>query len=136
MDDREHSVYERRLHIIGESKKGRLILVSFAESRNEIRIISAQRPTPGKERIMKKAIRKKRKSIDFSKGVRGKYAGIKLVVVGATSNEKRSSLVREGTAEAVLKKVSRVLNSAGSSKRELESAINRARYLIESAGHA
>ncbi len=45
VDDPEHSGYERRLHIIGESNKGRLILVSFSESRKEIRIISAQKPS-------------------------------------------------------------------------------------------
>jgi len=30
----------------------------------------------------------KRKSIDFSKGVRGKYAGMKLVIVGPTPEER------------------------------------------------
>jgi len=43
--DPEHSVYERRLHIIGESNGGRLIVVTFFESQSEIRIISAQKPT-------------------------------------------------------------------------------------------
>ena len=45
VDDPEHSAYERRLHIIGESDRGRLIVVSFTELKNEIRIISAQKPT-------------------------------------------------------------------------------------------
>ena len=36
---------------------------------------------------MKKAIVKKRKSIDSSKGVRGKYAGMKLAVVGPTQDK-------------------------------------------------
>jgi hypothetical protein len=82
---------------------------------------------------MKKATAKKRKSIDFSKGVRGKYVGMKLVIVGAASNDKRKQLESRANAEAVLKKVSRVLNSAGPNKRDLEAAINHARDLIESA---
>jgi hypothetical protein len=82
---------------------------------------------------MKKATAKKRKSIDFSKGVRGKYAGMKLVIAGAASNDKEKQLESRANAEAVLKKVSRVLNSAGPNKRDLEAAINRARDLIESA---
>ena len=45
VDDPEHSTYERRLHIIGESNTGRLVVVSFSESRTAIRIISAQKPT-------------------------------------------------------------------------------------------
>jgi len=83
-----------------------------------------------KESIMKKEIGKKRRSIDFSKGVRGKYAGMDLVIVGAAPKQRR---LESKAAEAVLKKVSRVLNSAGPNKRDLEAAINRARDLIESA---
>jgi uncharacterized DUF497 family protein len=45
VDDPEHSLYERRLHIIGESKNGRVIVVTFFEGPDEIRVISAQRPT-------------------------------------------------------------------------------------------
>lgn len=45
VDDPEHSVYERRLHIIGESNRGQLMVVSFFEGHSEIRIISAQKPT-------------------------------------------------------------------------------------------
>lgn len=45
VDDPEHSVNERRLHIIGESNKGKLILVTFVEGSDGIRIISAQKPT-------------------------------------------------------------------------------------------
>src|SRR5260370_42462342 len=45
VDDPEHSVYERRLHTIGESNKGRLIVVTFFEGPDEIRITSAQKPT-------------------------------------------------------------------------------------------
>lgn len=45
VDDPGHSAYERRFHIIGESDKGRLIVVTFFEGAGEIRIISAQKPT-------------------------------------------------------------------------------------------
>ena len=45
VNDPEHSVDETRLHIIGESDRRRLILVTFTESQKEIRIISAQKPT-------------------------------------------------------------------------------------------
>jgi hypothetical protein len=73
----------------------------------------------------------KRKSVNFRNGVRGKYAGMKLVIVGASS-KKRSSKAKK-TAENVLEQVSRVLDSAGSTKREMETAINHARELIDSA---
>jgi hypothetical protein len=75
---------------------------------------------------------KKRKSIDSGKGVRGKYAGMKLVIVGAVPNSEKKRLADSG-ADAVLKRVSRVLKSAGPMKRDLESAINQACDLIESA---
>jgi hypothetical protein len=75
---------------------------------------------------------KKRKSIDFGKGVRGKYAGMKLVIVGAVPNSEKKRLADSG-ADAVLKRVSRVLKSAGPMKRDLEAAINQACDLIESA---
>jgi len=51
------------------------------------RIISAQELTRCERGAMKKAIVKKRKSIEFSKGVRGKYAGMKLAVVGPTQDK-------------------------------------------------
>ncbi len=73
---------------------------------------------------MKKATAKRRQSIDFSRGIRGKYADMNLKIVGAVNDE---------DAKAVLKKVSRVLNSAGTSKRDLEVAIERARDLIASS---
>lgn len=78
---------------------------------------------------MKKA-RSQRKSIDFSKGVRGKYANMKLVVAGASKT--RASKADKSDAETVLRRVSEVLSSAGSTKRELESAIDHARELIDS----
>ena len=67
---------------------------------------------------------KRRQSIDFSRGIRGKYADMNLKIVGALKDE---------DAKAVLKKVSRVLNSAGTSKRDMEVAIERARDLIASS---
>ena len=57
---------------------------------------------------MKKDTVKKRRSIDFSKGIRGKYADMDLVIVGAAPKQKR---IESKAAEAVLKKVSRVLDS-------------------------
>jgi hypothetical protein len=78
---------------------------------------------------MKKA-NAQRKSIDFSKGVRGKYANMKLVVVGASKT--RASKADKSDAETVLRRVSEVLSSPGSTKRELESAIDHARELIDS----
>ena len=87
------------------------------------------------ESNMKKAKRKTVKSIDFSKGVRGKYADMKIVILGKTK-ETRAPKANKRTAETVLRQVSRVLNSAGSSKQELESAIDHARHLIDSAGNA
>jgi hypothetical protein len=84
---------------------------------------------------MKKAMTKKRKSIDFRNGVRGKYADMDFVIVGAVPN-KRKRISKEASPEAILKKVSRVLDSAGPSKRDLEAAVNRARNLIESTRHA
>ena len=73
---------------------------------------------------MKKDTTKRRQSIDFSKGIRGKYADMNLKIVGAVNDE---------DAKAVLKKVSRVLNSAGTSKRDMEVAIERERDLIASS---
>jgi hypothetical protein len=84
---------------------------------------------------MRKARVTKRKSIDFSRGVRGKYADMKLVIVGAASNNKEKAAEAEANAEAVLRKVYSVLDSAGPSKRDLVLAINRARDLIESVRH-
>ena len=78
---------------------------------------------------MKKTTGNREKTIDFSKGVRGKYARMDLVVVGATPDPEPTN------ADVVLKKVLRVLNSAGPSKRELEVAVDRARNLIESTQH-
>lgn len=40
--DQEHSNYEQRCKIIGESLKSRLLLVCFTERENKIRIISSR----------------------------------------------------------------------------------------------
>jgi len=45
VDDANHSKYEVRFHIIGESNRGKLMVISFAETEDEIRVISAQKPT-------------------------------------------------------------------------------------------
>jgi uncharacterized DUF497 family protein len=45
VDDPEHSAYERRFYIIGESRLGKLIVINFTETPNQIRIISARKPT-------------------------------------------------------------------------------------------
>ena len=49
VDDPEHSVDEQRLHIIGRSSISRLMVVTFAESEKDIRIVSARTP-PRSER--------------------------------------------------------------------------------------
>lgn len=44
-DDDEHSAEEKREIIVGHSAKGRLLLVSFTERGEAVRIISARRAT-------------------------------------------------------------------------------------------
>ena len=44
-DDPDHSERERREIIVGHSARGRLLVVSFTERRQEIRLISARRAT-------------------------------------------------------------------------------------------
>ncbi len=43
--DDEHSTYEQRFHIIGESSWGKIIVISYHEHGDTIRIISARKPT-------------------------------------------------------------------------------------------
>ncbi len=45
VDDPEHSWYEYRFVTIGKSKTQRLMVVFFTENDEEIRIISARKPT-------------------------------------------------------------------------------------------
>ncbi len=47
--DTEHSIHEQRFIIIGESTKGKLLVVSYTERQNHTRLISA-RPATRKER--------------------------------------------------------------------------------------
>lgn len=47
--DPEHSLQEQRFLIMGESVRGRLLVVSYTERKNTIRLISA-RPVTRKER--------------------------------------------------------------------------------------
>ena len=44
-DDPDHSFYEYRMLAAGESARGRLLVVSYTEYDEEIRIISARRAT-------------------------------------------------------------------------------------------
>lgn len=79
---------------------------------------------------MKKTSGSKRRSVDFSKGVRGKYSEVKLIIAVDRSTQRKQN---DHSDAEVLRKVSRVLKSAGPSKRDLEAAINRARDIIESS---
>jgi hypothetical protein len=70
---------------------------------------------------------KGRESIGFGKAIRGKYGDPNLRILGAVTDD-------EEGAKSILKKVSRVLNSARTSKEDLELAIGRTRGLIASSG--
>lgn len=48
--DDEHSVEEDRFLIIGESSENRLLIVSYTERENRVRIISARELTPKERR--------------------------------------------------------------------------------------
>ncbi len=48
--DDEHADEENRFHIIGESALGRMLVVTYMERRDKIRLISARRPTRGERR--------------------------------------------------------------------------------------
>lgn len=45
INDPDHSITEYRFQTIGESNKGRLLVVSYTERANKIRIITARKPT-------------------------------------------------------------------------------------------
>ena len=49
-DDPEHSIGEQREIIVGHSTAHRLLLVSFTERGEFVRIISARRPDPEEQR--------------------------------------------------------------------------------------
>lgn len=44
--DEEHSVEEKRFLMIGESEQKRLLIVSYMERENKVRVISARELTP------------------------------------------------------------------------------------------
>ncbi|MET0754090.1 MAG: BrnT family toxin [Pyrinomonadaceae bacterium] len=48
--DEKHSVEENRFLIVGESAESRLLIVSYTERENSIRIISARELTPKERR--------------------------------------------------------------------------------------
>ena len=48
--DEEHSEEEKRFFIVGESNQNRLLVVSYTERENSIRIISARELTPKERR--------------------------------------------------------------------------------------
>jgi uncharacterized protein len=45
LPDDEHSVYEKRFYITGETYSGKLLVVFYTEREDTIRIISARKPT-------------------------------------------------------------------------------------------
>jgi len=48
--DDEHSEGERRFLMVGESEQNRLLIVSYTERKNSVRIISARELTPKEKR--------------------------------------------------------------------------------------
>ena len=48
--DPKHSIEEHRFLIVGESNQGRLLIVSYTERNDKIRIISARELTPQERR--------------------------------------------------------------------------------------
>jgi uncharacterized DUF497 family protein len=50
LEDDEHSSEERRFLIVGESNQNRLLIVSYTERKNSVRIISARELTPKERR--------------------------------------------------------------------------------------
>lgn len=59
-DDPDHSLDEKREILIGHSREGRLLLVSFADRRSRIRIISARTATRRERRDYEEARDQKR----------------------------------------------------------------------------
>ena len=50
IDDPDHSMGERRCVLLGQSARGRFLVVLFTERREAIRLISARRATPRERR--------------------------------------------------------------------------------------
>lgn len=48
--DHEHSAEENRFPMVGESADGRLLIISYTERENRVRIISARELTPRERR--------------------------------------------------------------------------------------
>lgn len=74
--DPAHSSEEVRFVLLGESYRGRLLVVVHAERLERIRIISARLATEERESPMKKMTddSEVKQEYDFSDGLRGKYA--------------------------------------------------------------
>ena len=58
VDDPDHSVDEDRFLIIGSALSGRLLIVSFVDRNDHIRIISARELTSAERKSYEKAINK------------------------------------------------------------------------------
>jgi uncharacterized DUF497 family protein len=48
--DHKHSLEERRFYMIGESEQNHLLVISFTERENKVRIITARLMTPKERR--------------------------------------------------------------------------------------
>jgi uncharacterized DUF497 family protein len=55
-EDPDHSVREKRLIIMGESNRQRLLVVSYTEPRSGIRLISARKATPKERKFYEEEI--------------------------------------------------------------------------------
>lgn len=74
LPDPDHSASEERLIIIGQSREHHVLVVSYAERGEDIRIINARPAKPKEKRdYMNRDHDELRDEYDFSKGVRGKY---------------------------------------------------------------
>lgn len=54
--DPDHSVREKRFIIMGESNRKRLLVVTYTERPNEIRVISARKATPKEREVYEEEI--------------------------------------------------------------------------------
>jgi uncharacterized DUF497 family protein len=96
--DRFHSEDEYRYVIIGETLSSEILVVTYAERGDHIRIISARRPTRAeKRRYMKEDLDLINDTIDdsddmqpeydFSRGVRGRYSDPGKTIIRMTIDE-------------------------------------------------
>lgn len=74
--DPDHSVDEHRYVLLGSSARGRLVVVVHAERDDNIRIISARRPTRREAAAYEvgDVVKEDRAEYDFRGGQRGKHA--------------------------------------------------------------